>query len=214
MAEHSSRSQLCRLLQLILALHAKRFPNARTLAELCEVSRRTVYRDLGTLEACGVRVQYHSERQGYYLTGGFLLHPPNLEEDEARALCLLLKGNSPAHALGLEHEAERGAWKWIATLPEDLRQRVQVLAEGVDDRSVKAEPAPERIALYREVLSALMVKKQVNLWYCDRQSLECNTTKVSPYRLLVDGPRWFLLGRSSLHSDVSIFALDWIKRVS
>ena len=60
----SPRSQLPRLLELIMAIQSDRFPNARVLAERCEVSRRTIYRDLETLAAAGIPVHYRPERQG------------------------------------------------------------------------------------------------------------------------------------------------------
>ena len=40
------RVPLARLLQLLMILQSERFPNARRLSEACEVSRRTIYRDL------------------------------------------------------------------------------------------------------------------------------------------------------------------------
>ena len=61
------RAQLPRLLELIMAIQSDRFPNARTLAERCEVSRRTIYRDLDTLDAAGIPVRYRPDRQGYQL---------------------------------------------------------------------------------------------------------------------------------------------------
>ena len=48
-------AQLARLLRLVMILQSERFPIARTLATECEVSRRTVYRDLEVLEEAGIQ---------------------------------------------------------------------------------------------------------------------------------------------------------------
>ena len=64
---HSSRFPLARLIQLIILLQTERCPNARRLAEICEVSRRTIYRDLAALAGAGIAVIYRSDRQGYQL---------------------------------------------------------------------------------------------------------------------------------------------------
>src|SRR5438270_439900 len=40
-----SRAQLTRLFRLVVILQSERYPNARELAESCEVSRRTVHPD-------------------------------------------------------------------------------------------------------------------------------------------------------------------------
>ncbi len=58
------RLPLARLLQLLMILQSERFPNARRLAEACAVSRRTIYRDLATLEAAGIDVLYQTETAG------------------------------------------------------------------------------------------------------------------------------------------------------
>src|SRR6516225_6244023 len=83
---HSSRFPLARLIQLIVLLQTERYPNARRLAEICEVSRRTIYRDLAALTGAGITVLYRSDRQGYQLAQSVFLQPPKMEEREALAL--------------------------------------------------------------------------------------------------------------------------------
>src|SRR6266481_1883992 len=83
------RAQLARLFRLILMLQSERHPNARELAEWCEVSRRTVYRDLEMLAAAGIPIRFRRERQGYQLAKGFFLPPTFVEETEALALLAL-----------------------------------------------------------------------------------------------------------------------------
>ncbi len=51
------RGQLVRLLQIIVALQSGRRPNVRGLAALCEASRRTIFRDLDTVEEAGIPVE-------------------------------------------------------------------------------------------------------------------------------------------------------------
>ena len=66
-ATTTRRAPLSRLLQIVIALQSDRRPNARELAEECEVSRRTIFRDLETIEAAGLAIQYDATRQGYRL---------------------------------------------------------------------------------------------------------------------------------------------------
>src|SRR5262245_29838298 len=80
------RLPLVRLLELAMILQSEQFPNARRLAEIHGVSRRTIYRDLTTLEDAGLSIQYVSERQGYRLGRDCLLQPPQLDKLEALAL--------------------------------------------------------------------------------------------------------------------------------
>src|SRR5271157_4014293 len=93
----NSRLPLARLLQLLMILQSERFPNARRLAEACAVSRRTIYRDLATLEAAGLAVLYQPQRQGYQLARDRWLQPTQLEDNEALAL-LIMSRLGCAHA--------------------------------------------------------------------------------------------------------------------
>ena len=58
------RLPLARLLQLVMILQSERFPNVRRLAEMCGVSRRTIYRDLTTLETAGLSIVYRAGTAG------------------------------------------------------------------------------------------------------------------------------------------------------
>jgi len=200
-------------LQLILALHANRFPTARRLAELCEVSRRTVYRDIDILEEAAVPVKYDPERQGYHLPSEFAFPHAGLEEEELRALVLLCQPGRGGDGSGICRQARGAAWKLIAALRPDMRERIQTLAEWVQVRGETVSFPPERHAVYNGLLSALERKVQIRLFYCDRESLASESTKVTPYRLLIDGARWYLIGRSTKHRGVKVFHLPWIERV-
>jgi predicted DNA-binding transcriptional regulator YafY len=213
LAVHSGRSQVIRLLQLILALQANRYPNARRLAELCGVSRRTIYRDMETLEAAGIPVQYRPELQGYQLSPSFVFHPPELDEQEAQALLVLAHLGRGDDGLGLRRQARSAAWKAINGLTGEARARVLALAEMVHDQDLELMLSPERKAVYDGVLKALTIRRQLRLWVLDSKAAELNSTKVSPYRLLLDGPIWHLIGRSTLHRGVHAFRLPRVRRV-
>ena len=69
-ASTTRRDPLCRLLQVVIALQSDRRPNAGQLAEEVGVSRRTIFRDLETIEKAGLRVEYDAARQGYRIASG------------------------------------------------------------------------------------------------------------------------------------------------
>src|SRR5690349_14951068 len=111
------RAQLPRLLELIMAIQSDRFPNARELAERCEVSRRTIYRDLDTLAAAGIPVRYRPDRQGYQLARGCSLPLPSLDEKEALALLIMARQWKGGAGLDLLRHARDGAVKLVQALP-------------------------------------------------------------------------------------------------
>lgn len=74
-----------RVTTILVQLHAKRAVLGTTLAAQFEVSLRTIYRDLRTLEAAGVPIQVEAG-VGYSLADGYRLAPATFTRPEATAL--------------------------------------------------------------------------------------------------------------------------------
>src|SRR4051812_37356779 len=134
-APASGRAQLPRLLELIMAIQSDRFPNARTLAERCEVSRRTIYRDLDALAAAGIPVHYRPDRQGYQLARTCALPLPSLDENEVLALLVLTRQWKGGAGFDLLRHARGGAVKLVQALPPEIRNRVLTHVEPIPDDS-------------------------------------------------------------------------------
>jgi predicted DNA-binding transcriptional regulator YafY len=116
-----SVSRIYRILRLITLLQSGRGWSATELARELEVSRRTVFRDLNTLEMARIPYFFDPETGGYRITRNFFLPPVNLTAGEALALLVLtgrLRG--PANA-ALLPEAGRAAMKLQSALPAALR---------------------------------------------------------------------------------------------
>lgn len=59
--------RLSRLLRIIDVLQSGRVYNSQDLAQLCGVSRRTVFRDIAALQDAGLSVLQDESRRGYFL---------------------------------------------------------------------------------------------------------------------------------------------------
>jgi len=210
----SSRSQLPRLLELIMAIQSDRFPNARMLAERCEVSRRTIYRDLETLAAAGIPVHYRPERQGYQLARGYSLPLPSLDEKEALALLIMARQWKGGAGFDLLRHARDGAVKLIQALPAEVRSRVLTHAEPIPDDTTRCALPRDRKLVYDGILGALAERIQLRLWYRDDSAGAQQTSKLSLYRLVLAHGIWFVVGRSTFHRQVCTFRIPWIDRAT
>src|ERR1700729_3110167 len=80
-----------RLLQLLQTMRGRRRPvTAAQLAEILEVSERTIYRDVADLTAQGAPIEGEAG-VGYILRPGLFLPPLMLSEEEAEAVILGLR---------------------------------------------------------------------------------------------------------------------------
>ncbi|GAC1467623.1 MAG: WYL domain-containing protein [Isosphaeraceae bacterium] len=200
------------MFRLVLILQSARFPNARDLAVRCEVSRRTIYRDLELLAAAGIPVRYRGDRQRYQLANGFFLPPTNLEENEALGLVILARLWKGSERLGPLRHAWDGALKIVLGLSTEARERVRMAAEPFHGRLVPGVIEAERQAIEETILSSLSLSRQVRLWYQDETSLEEECTKFGLYRVIRHGQIWYLVGRSSVHRRVKVIGLPWIHK--
>jgi predicted DNA-binding transcriptional regulator YafY len=209
----SGNAQLARLLQLIVALQSDRCPNARELAEMCEVSRRTIYRDLETLGEAGFAVRYRTDRQGYQLIKGPSLQPPSLDEREALALVILSRPWRGGDELGLLRHARAGAIKLVHSLAPEVRSRVAARSELIPEPAITPTLPGDRPLIYEVLLDALADRLQLRIWYHEDERQPLETTKLSPYRLILAHDAWALVGRSTLHRQVRIFRIPRIRRI-
>jgi predicted DNA-binding transcriptional regulator YafY len=117
-----SRSE--RLLDLIQALRRHRRPvSGQTLADELQVSLRTLYRDIATLQAQGADIEGEAG-VGYILKPGYMLPPLMFSEDEIEALALGAKWV----ASRTDNELSRAAYNLLAkisaVLPSDLQPKL------------------------------------------------------------------------------------------
>jgi len=209
---HSSHFPLSRLLQIVVLLQTERCPNARRLAEICEVSRRTIYRDLATLADAGITVVYRADRQGYELSRSLFLQPLRIEEREVAALLVLCGRWENRNDLGLSELADRAVGKLIQSMPDSSRDRLLNTAEVlVPPRDPGAEPV-DGSDIHEVIFEAISRRKQVRLWFLEPDGAEPEATKFAIYRLTRVGGRWSLVGRSSRHCQVISLPIEQIAR--
>jgi proteasome accessory factor B len=208
----SIRLPLARLLQLLMLLQSERFPNARRLAEACAVSRRTIYRDLTTLETAGLSVLYIPDRQGYQLARDCVLPPTQLDDREALALLLMTRLGVAQDPFGLLLAARNAVAKVVQALPGEKRRWIANLSELLADDPMTALLPSDRQPIYESILRALSERKRLRLWYRDREKSATATTTLSLYRLARFQRHWSVVGHSSAHGEVRIYAVPWIQR--
>jgi proteasome accessory factor B len=209
----SLRLPLARLLQLLLILQSERFPNARRLAEACAVSRRTIYRDLTILEAAGIGVRYHPQRQGYQLVRDGWLQPTQLNDNEALAILLISRLETVEIPAGLFGHVRSGLAKVMQSLPAALRDRLALSSELIRDEVAPLEQSADRLSIHEMILRALSERRRLAVSHREDSLSGRQTTKLGLYRLARIRGHWSLVGHSSVDREVRVFRVPWIERL-
>ncbi|GAY17132.1 YafY family protein [Mycobacterium sp. shizuoka-1] len=197
-----------RLYALVDLLRGARRPlSAARLSQEFEVSKRTIERDIQSLQLAGVPIYAdHGVSGGYSILREHSLPPLNLTVPESLAV---LAG------LGLLETSPYGA--------AARRARAKVLAISRDDQLapidealasmfvIDAEPSSEAaISLIPEAIAA---RRVVRLVYTAEDGQTRTTRDVEPMGLLRGGDSWMFVGWCRLREAIRGFHLDRIRHL-
>ncbi|MFJ3339496.1 helix-turn-helix transcriptional regulator [Streptomyces sp. NPDC086766] len=197
-----------RLVTLLLLLQNRGRMTARQLAEELEVSVRTVYRDVEALGAAGIPLYGDAGHAGgYRLVDGYRTRLTGLTADEAQAAFLAaLPG--PAAELGLGEALTTAQLKWLAALPEELREH----AERIQERFLLDAPGwygdADRAPHLSAAAGAVWARRAVVLRYRRWRAPEEIERRVEPYGLVLKAGRWYLVAGGP--SGIRTYRVDQI----
>ncbi|MGB0205134.1 MAG: helix-turn-helix transcriptional regulator [Neptuniibacter sp.] len=196
-----------RLFQLLTLLRGRRTVlTASAIAEVLEVSERTVYRDIQALSLSGVPIE-GEVGVGYRLRPEFNLPPLMFDEEELEALILgvrLVQGCSDQH---LGRSASRVLEKVKAVLPSKLFEKYidgpeWFVVPGLHREWTTQFSDQIRLAIKNNCVLSISYQRE------DKQS---STREVWPLGLVYWGAVWTLVAWCELRGDFRMFRLDRIK---
>jgi predicted DNA-binding transcriptional regulator YafY len=203
-----------RLYALVDELRAvsPRARSARWLAGRFEVGERTIRRDIDALQQTGVPIYAEPGRLGgYALDRTHSLPPINITAREAIATAVALRALAGTPFLDAARSTLR---KLVAVMPSrdvaaagEAAQRIHLVADGP---AVRAEPAPEVLAVAGE---ALLRRVVLAIDYVDRDGSPSRRL-VEPLGLLGASDQWYLIGWCRLRGGVREFRLDRMRQAA
>jgi predicted DNA-binding transcriptional regulator YafY len=161
-----------RLFDIIQTLRVAKGPmTAATLAEKLEVTVRTVYRDIATLQARRVPIE-GAAGIGYVLRRGFDLPPLMFTADEIDAIAVGARLVRRLRDPGLQEAADSVLAKVATILPDALRAGVVSAPFFVSDGAAQT---PEGIDL-SDVRYAIRETRKLRITYADASGQRSNRT--------------------------------------
>jgi predicted DNA-binding transcriptional regulator YafY len=200
-----SLSKIHRLVKLIGLLQAGRRHNTDSLAQACEVSRRTIFRDLDTLREAGIPLMFDEAHQRYCVPRSHFLPATNFTPQEALSLIVLCHDLGDRRNLPFFGPARDAALKLESSLPSRLRDLVRSTADAVQIRLPPGNPLAGHKPVYEQLLEAISGRMAVRILYNSLAEEQRIRTRVCAYRMLFSRRSWYLIGRSSLHRAVRTF---------
>jgi predicted DNA-binding transcriptional regulator YafY len=161
-----------RLFDIIQRLRTARHPmTAAALAEELEVTVRTVYRDIATLQARRVPIE-GAAGIGYMMRRGFDLPPLMFTVEEIEAIAVGARLVARTGDLGLQGAAESVLSKVTVVLPDGLRGQLTSAPIFVSESGA---PVPERVDL-TAVRQAIRDEHKLHIAYEDERGTRSERT--------------------------------------
>ncbi|MGH4021449.1 MAG: helix-turn-helix transcriptional regulator [Pseudonocardiaceae bacterium] len=201
-----------RMLELLSLLQSGRAWPATELAARLDTSPRTLRRDIDQLRELGYPVTSTRGPGGsYQLVAGRVMPPLLLTDDEAVATVIGLRLAALTEGAS-EHEGAAGAAegalrKLERVLPSRLRQRMTAMSASIETVSRRTRSFDLRAV--RLLGTAAYAHQDVRFDYSSRSG-EPSKRRVEPYRQVLFGRRWYLLGWDLDRQDWRTFRLDRI----
>ncbi|MFK8056302.1 MAG: helix-turn-helix transcriptional regulator [Saprospiraceae bacterium] len=205
MAEDKPR--LVRLTAILTQLQSKQLVTAREIAKKHNVSIRTVYRDIRTLEQSGIPI-VTEEGKGYSIGEGYKLPPVMFTEQEANALItaeqIILQNTDQSLADHYKSAIE----KIKSTLKHKQKGSAELLSKRIQIRTNnEAVKSSNHLTTLQSAITAYQL---VEIAYRSGED-KTSTRRIEPFALIHTQENWILVAFCRLRSDFRYFRLDRIE---
>lgn len=203
------KPRLARLTAIITQLQSKRLVTAREIATKHQVSIRTVYRDIKTLENSGIPIATE-EGKGYYMMEDYKLPPVMFTEEEANALImaehLILKNKDSS----LSKQYQNAVTKIRSILRHSQKDKSELLDKRIQ---VRTNSPNEKTSNYLIQLQSNISNFQlIHVEYLSADN-QMTSRKVEPFALYTTQENWILIAYCRLRKEFRAFRLDRIKHL-
>jgi predicted DNA-binding transcriptional regulator YafY len=200
-------SKLDRLLLILNLLRSRRNLKASTLAKECEVSERTIFRDIQALSQARVPVYFED---GYKLLTDAFLPPLNLTIDELLTIYLGLSSEPVQSIECLRKLAKQALVKLESSIPVKTKADYEKARKQVTVRQEKKVSPPGMAVLFELLKQAISSEKKIKLDYvCEHV---CDIVEVVPKSLLYKNGEWYLIGL--IEKKTRYLRMDRIRNVT
>ena len=205
-------NRIDRIAAILIQLQSRRVVKAADIAERFNISLRTVYRDVKTLEEAGIPL-IGEAGVGYSIMDGYRLPPVMFTREEATAFLTAEKFIETLTDTSTSANYRSAMYKVRAVLKNTEKE----LLEGMDDRievlksMARANVAPTDHI--QTILHSISQKRLLTLNYFAQHSQELTKRYVEPVGIFFLSGYWHLIAWCRLRNAYRDFRIDRIKNL-
>lgn len=204
-------NRIDRVSAILIQLQSKKFVTAEEIATRFEISKRTAYRDLKTLEEAGVPVGAEPGK-GYFLIEGYHLPPVMFTNKEASALLTAEKIIEKMADKSVNEQYKSAMYKIKAVLPDKEKNYLDRLGTNIEIFHIRPGALPEAPNnCILDIQQALVHKRVLKIDYqAGYNEKLVKGRMIEPVGLCFYSLGWHLFGFCRLRNDYRDFRVDRI----
>jgi predicted DNA-binding transcriptional regulator YafY len=205
-------NRIDRVSAILIQLQSRRVVKAMDIAERFNISLRTVYRDVKTLEEAGIPI-IGEAGVGYSIMDGYRLPPVMFTREEATAFLTaekfvekLTDASTMAHHKSAMYKIRAILKTSEKNLLEDIDSKIEV----VKNHSQLRVDNKDHI---QTLLNSIAQKKVITIDYFANHSQEHTKRDIEPIGIFYKDSYWHLIAFCRMRDDYRDFRIDRINRV-
>jgi len=200
-----------RITALLIQLQSKKVVKAQDLADRFEISLRTVYRDIRTLEEAGVPI-YGEAGVGYSIMEGYRLPPVLFTREEATALVAAEKMMENFTDSATQKNFQSFLYKVKSVLNSNEKDMVESLEDQILIRKRKKPAAGPENAL-DIILKSISSKSAIRIQYKAFGKEALTDRVVEPIGVYHEEENWYTVGFCQLRLEYRNFRVDRMESI-
>lgn len=206
------RSPLVRITKIDQCLRNKSYCSVKYLMQEIEISRRTLFRDLNTLQKMGAPLSYSREYNGYFYVSGhkFKLPEVDLTEGDLFAIILTEQAVNSLDKAYLGKKLESSMTKLRAM----FQKKIKIAPDKVFSFNLCAQSplSVETTQNIEKILKAIEKKNKLKIFYKKPYTEKPLPIIIEPYHLHFRG-KWYLFGWSEPSKDYRTYVVQRIEKL-
>lgn len=194
-----------RLVSIIMTLLDKKRIGAQELADMFEVSPRTIYRDIDAINMAGIPIRSTSG-----VGGGFeIMQEYKIDKNffSVDDLSTLLMGLSGLSSVVRGDEVVHALAKVKSFIPAERAKEIELKVNQISI-DLSRWTGNRNIQPYLEIIEAALQENRLLLFEYVAHHGDKSMRRVEPYQLVLKGSHWYLQGYCHVRNDFRLFRIS------
>jgi len=205
-------NRIDRITATLIQLQSRRVVKAQDIAERFNISLRTVYRDVRTLEEAGIPVVGEAG-VGYSIMDGYRLPPVQFTKEEAAAFLTAEKLVEKLTDAPTRESYASAMFKIRSVLRTTEKEYLENMDGHIEVVENQYLPKENSVSPIRDILQSISEKKVICIDYFANHTQQKTKRNIEPVGIFYSGSYWHLIAFCHMRNDYRDFRTDRISKI-